>query len=302
MGRGWVVWLWGICCVAGAAEPTADEMAIRKAAASYVMAWQQRDAAKLAAHWAPEAVYISPVSGEKVKGRAAIQAEFARVFQAAGKARLKVEIDSVRFLTPEVAIEDGTAQVIAEEGEPERSSYTAVHVKKEGKWLLDSVRETVLPPPPSSYEQLQGLEWLIGEWADESDHATIHAVCRWSANKAFLTRTFTVIVGDEVNSQGVQIIGWDAAKKQIRSWAFDSDGGLAEGEWKQNGDRWVIHSKNTLPDGRTGSSINTIKPIDEDSFTLQASARQLAGEMQPNLDEIVIRRVVEQSLDQEEGN
>lgn len=58
----------------------ADEAAIRKAVESYVAAFNQADAKKLAGFWLTEAVYTNPLSGEQVVGREAIEKQFAGIF------------------------------------------------------------------------------------------------------------------------------------------------------------------------------------------------------------------------------
>lgn len=272
------------------AATSTDEAAIRKLADTYCVAFDRRDAKALAQVWSPDAVYNSPISGNRVQGRAAIEAEFAGMFRAEGTARLSVKIDSIRFVTPDVAIEDGTASVVRPGEAPSDSTYTVVLVKKENRWLIDSDRETVLPSTPTAYDKLKELDWMVGEWADNDERASVKTVCQWTAGRAFLTRTFSVAVEGQIELQGTQVIGWDPAKKQIRSWAFDSDGGFAQGTWKRDGDRWVIHSVNTLPDGRKGVSTNLMRMIDNDHFGWSSIGREVEGELLPNIDEVEVAR------------
>ena len=268
----------------------ADEAAIRKLTETYCAAFDRRDAKALAELWSPDADYMSPISGKEVHGREAIENEFATMFEAEGDARLSVKIDSIHFVTSEVAVQDGSADVVRPGEAPSQSTFTVVLVKKEGHWLIDSDRETVLPAPPTAYEELKDLDWMVGTWVDDDDSATVKTVCQWTAGRAFLTRTFSISIGDDIDLQGTQVIGWDPVKKQIRSWAFDSDGGFAEGTWKRNGDHWVIHSIDTLPDGRRGVSTNVMRMIDDDRFGWSCIAREVAGQLLPNIDEIEVER------------
>ena len=114
------------------------------------------------------------------------------------------------------------------------------------------------PPPPSHYEQLKELDWMVGSWIDQDENATIQTDCEWTKNKNFLTRSFAVLVGDQVSMSGMQIIGWDPANKQIRSWVFDSDGAFSEGKWKRKDNRWLIQQVGTLPDGKKSTAVNII--------------------------------------------
>lgn len=275
------------------AEPqgrAADEAAIRKLTEDYSAAFDRRDAKALAQFWSHDADYISPISGKEVKGREAIEREFAQMFQAEGDARLKVKIDTIHFVTPDVAVEDGTADVVRPGEAPSESKYSIVLVKKDGHWLIDSDDETVLPTPPVAYEQLKDLAWMVGTWEDNDDSATVETVCQWTAGRAFLTRTFSISVDDQIQLEGTQVIGWDPVKKQIRSWAFDSDGGFAEGTWKRDGDRWLVHSVNTLPDGSKGVATNVVRMIDDDHFGWSCIGREVAGELLPNIDEVEVVR------------
>ncbi|MCG8585367.1 MAG: DUF4440 domain-containing protein, partial [Pirellulales bacterium] len=83
---------------------------------------------------------------------------------------------------------------------------------------------------------------------------------------------------------------WDPAKKQIRSWVFDSDGGFAEGVWSKKDKRWAIQTKATLPDGKTASSTTILEPIDENAFSWQKVGRVIDGEILPNLEAVTIVR------------
>ncbi len=54
----------------------------------------------------------------------------------------KSETHSIRFITPDVALEDGTFErEVAADGS-HQGRYTAVWVKRDGKWLLDGERES----------------------------------------------------------------------------------------------------------------------------------------------------------------
>lgn len=271
-----------------------DEMAIRGSVRAYVQAFERQDAKALAALWSPKGVYVDAESGRRVQGREAIEAEFSRQLKASGKSKLKVAVQSIRLVTPEVAVEDGTASVTNAAGETTDSTYSAIHVKRDGKWLLDSVRETTLPAAGSASEQLRELGWLVGKWIDEDENAVVESEYSWGVNQVFLINRFTVYSGDTIAMQGTQIIGWDAAAKSIRSWAFDTEGGFAEGTWKRDGDRWTITSKATLPDGKRGSAVNVLRRIDDNHCSWQSTARQIDGELLPNTDEIEIVRQEEE--------
>ncbi|QEG35232.1 YybH family protein [Bythopirellula goksoeyrii] len=274
-----------------AEQANPDEAAIRANAEAYVEAYNKRDAKAVAEMWSPDAVYMDPTTGEAVVGQEELTALFEEDFTATPDLKIEVSIDSIDFVSPNVAIENGVATVTVPDQEPAISNYSAVHVKRDGKWLIDRVSESDVPsPPPTNYEQLQKLEWLIGSWVDGDDNSTIVTECQWTKNCNFITRSFAVVVRDEIDLSGFQIIGWDAAAKEIRSWVFDSHGGFAEGTWELEGDQWVIHSKGTLASGEKSSSVNIVVPVDENSFTWQSVNRQVGGQLLPNVEEVLIVR------------
>lgn len=273
-----------------APEANPEESAIRAAVASYTAAFNRGDAAALAALWSPEAVYTNPVTGQQVVGRAEIEKQFSAIFSEAKGAKLEAATNSVQFISPNVAIEQGTAKVVRPNEALEESEYSAVYVKRDGRWLLDRVTEEDVPVVPSRYEQLKELEWMIGTWVDQDENDRIETTCQWTKNRNFITRSFTVAVGDRIDMAGMQIIGWDPATKQIRSWVFDSDGAFGEGTWSKKDNRWYIQSTGTLPDGEKSSSTNIMTYIDENRFTWQSVNRQAGGEVLPNVDEVVVIR------------
>ncbi len=274
-----------------AADRAADLAAIEKAIESYTIAFNAGDSKLLAAHWAPEAVYTNPLTGNQVVGREAIANEFKDIFADLKDIKLTVDVESIRFISPSVAVEQGVATLLSTDGQPQGNSYTAIHVKRNGKWLLDRVTEEEVPVVPSHYDQLKDLEWMIGTWLDSAENDQIETTCQWARNNNFIIRSFKVSVQDRIDMSGLQIIGWDPAAGKIRSWAFDSDGGFAEGTWTKKDDRWVVESNATLPDGKKGSSINIMTVVDANTFRWQATGREVDGTILPNIDEIKVTRV-----------
>ena len=279
----------GLTAAEKAGQQTADEAAIRKAVQSYVAAFQLGDAKALARHWSNEGVYVSP-SGQRFQGRAAIEKEFAAYFAESSGEQIEVSNPTIRFLTPSVAIEEGTARVTQAGEPPVESSYLAVHVKQGGAWRLDSVRETVIPTAPSHYEYLKDLEWMIGEWVDEDGNSSVETVCAWTKNKNFITRSFKVSIKDHIDIEGTQVIGWDPAAQSIRSWMFDSDGGFGDALWSRQGNRWTINASRTLNGGEKASAINVLTYVDDDHFTWQSTGREIDGELLPNIEAVTVVR------------
>jgi len=262
---------------------------IRAAVASYVEAFNKHDAVALAAHWSPEAVYISRSSGERITGREAMEQEFAAIFEQRPDVRLEAKSVAVQAISPNIAVEHGTARVLRGDSEPEETNYTAVYMKRDGKWLLDRISEEAVVVN-SRYERLKELQWLIGDWIDGDGEGAIRIECNWTANNNYITRRYTVSRDGEIQSSGLQIIGWDPKGQSIRSWLFDSDGGFVSGTWTNKNDHWYVQSTATLADGGSGSFTSVFQPIDGDSYTWQKINQIVDGQLLPNLDEVVVTR------------
>jgi uncharacterized protein (TIGR02246 family) len=279
------------------AEHADDEAAIRASGATFIEAYNARDAKKLAALWSPEAVYVDPLTGEETVGRDAIEKVFADAFSDNQDVKLSVEDVSIDFVSPNVAMVRGTAHVTRPGAEPDDSEFTSVRVKQGGQWLIDRVSEVEKEKPlPSSYEHLKELEWMIGSWHDDDPRPSIEIEtdCEFTKNKNFITRSFAVAIGSQVNKSGMQFIGWDPVGKQIHSWVFDSDGGFAEGTWTHKGDKWFIKNTGTLPDGARTSGTNIITQLDENSFKWESVNREIDGQLQPNVEPVMVVRKADQ--------
>src|SRR5262245_17332458 len=251
-----------------------DKAALAKRGEQFVEAFHNGDARGLAALWVPDGDY-TPQTGRALKGREAIEEAFNDFFDEHKGLKLRVNSDSLRFLTPDVAVEDGTTEVIPPDGgPPSRARYTIVHVKKDGGWLLGSVRDAAFAPA-TNYEDLRGLEWAVGEWADEkSDSGEVARVSfAWAENQNFLVSEYATAFKNLTLAGGTQWIGWDPLGKRIRSWTFDSDGGFGEGAWTRDGDRWTIKTTSVLRDGKKVSATNVVTRVDADTITWQSTDR-----------------------------
>ncbi len=47
-------------------------------------------------------------------------------------------------------------------------------------------------------QPLEQLAWLVGEWVNQDENATIRTQWEWAKNRRFLTGSFSVSVGDAV--------------------------------------------------------------------------------------------------------
>jgi uncharacterized protein (TIGR02246 family) len=280
-----------VCSAAEAkkAVAAAEESAVRAAIDSYVAAYNRGDARAVASHWSESGEWISP-SGQRFQGRQAIEKEMQTLFSEEKGARIEVVDVSVRIVSPDVAIEEGTVRVIHRSEPPSESTYLAVNVKEQGHWKLNTVRETEVPESPAASSQLDELAWLVGNWVDDSPDVDDQATITWTKNKTFLTYAFKVSVPGADDLEGTQVIGWDPAAGTIRSWMFDSDGGFGEGTWSKKENTWVVKFNQVLPDGRKASATNVYNRVDGNTFTWKSIGRKIDGEFLPNIDEVKMIR------------
>jgi hypothetical protein len=150
--------------------------------------------------------------------------------------------------------------------------------------------ESTSQPETSSYDYIKVFEWLVGDWKDESKDANITYKYEWDENKNFLKQHFSIIIPDQENLHGIQILGWDPVKKQIRSWIFDSDGGFGESFWSKEGDKWYATTTYTLPDGTIASAIHVFSKVNENSYTFSSESREIGGELLPDVGPFTIVR------------
>jgi uncharacterized protein (TIGR02246 family) len=271
------------------AEVSPEIKAVRAAIKSYTAAFNKHDAKAVAAHWTEDGEFITP-SGNQIRGRANLEKDFAEYFAEAKDAKLELGEPTIQLLSPGVAVEHGSALVVASDRDPIETDYEAIHVKTSVGWKMDSVREKEYVRPQSHYERLQQLEWLIGEWVDADDDAVVETNCRWTKNRNFITRTFKVYVEDRIDLEGTQVIGWDASIGKIRSWMFDSEGGFGVGVWSNRGNRWTVQSLRVLPDGKRGSVTSVNEYVDENTMKLYTVGREVDGELLPNIGPIKVVR------------
>jgi uncharacterized protein (TIGR02246 family) len=229
--------------------------------AAFIEAFNRGDAKAVAAFWTPDATYVDQV-GREHKGRPAIEQLYAKVFAARKGAKLTIDVTSSKQVSSDVALEDGITEVTPAEGGPETvARFSAVLVKKDGEWYLQSVHDSVAQPP-SDAEHLGDLEWLIGEWTGEAEKGESGtASYDWDENENFIVSSFATTVDGVPVVGGTQWIGWDAVDKQIRSWSFYSRGGFGEAVWTKDGNKWLLRTTARTADGKKVSATNIPSPF-----------------------------------------
>jgi uncharacterized protein (TIGR02246 family) len=275
---------------AGAAE---EEKAIRATVEQYVNAFNTADAKALAGALAPEAEFVDD-EGNAVRGRAEIEKVFAKFLEDNKSAKLQVTMGDVRLVAPNVALEDGESVVtVPDKQEQSARRYSMVFVKQDNKWLLASIREfpDAGDEPVDAQEVLKDLDWLVGEWLDESGESVLETACRWSDDKKHLVRHFAVKVQGKDAVKGTQRIGVDPLTGTIKGWVFDSDGGYGESSWfKNGGGEWLIKATGVSSEGEPGSATYLMKPLDKDKVSLKAMHRVTGDQVEPDIELTMVRK------------
>ena len=279
------------------ATATADDAmakereAIAKTAQSFIAAFGKEDAKAIANLWTPDGDYID-LNGRRIVGRDAIAADFAHLFAENDGLTVRIEVRSLQFPTADTAIEDGVTSVMSPTGLPNRAAYTNVMVKKNGQWLLASVREQPFVPP-SNYEHLRPLEWVIGEWVEDTKEPRVSRVLfDFTPDKNFIVAARAVTVGGAVLDNGTQRIGWDPSSKILRTWSFEPDGGFGHGAWTMDGDsKWLIRMSSVLASGSLMTSTTVVTRVDGETITAQTKEIVIDGKSQPDGPVMTMRRV-----------
>jgi uncharacterized protein (TIGR02246 family) len=257
-----------------------EEAAILKAGISYVTAFDDHDAKRVAAHFAPEAEFVDD-EGQVFRGRNEIEDSLTKVFKERPKVSLALEVDSLRVLSPMLAIEEGTSTCTSEGAlAPHVTRYTAVHTKTDGQWLVASVREHGLHGMSGGRLHnlhLRQLDWLVGNWVDEHEDSVVRFNCQMTESGNYLIRDFDVTVAGQKVLSGSQRTGWDPLSGKLRAWTFDSDGGYFEGVWHRNGDDWVLTSRGITSDGQSAAGTAVFTPVDGSTIKWQAVDREIDG-------------------------
>ena len=169
-----------------------DATAIRALLDAFTKAFDRGDAAAAAATYTETAIVVDE-EGNRIEGRAAIRDQYAASFAGNPGTKIAIRVDSLRFLGPETALEEGRTTITPAPGSgaPEITRFTAVYVKDGGQWRQAAVRDE-LAHELAPHDRLKELEWLVGEWVNESQDAVVSTTCTWAKGGNFLDREFTV--------------------------------------------------------------------------------------------------------------
>ncbi|HEY7427626.1 MAG TPA: SgcJ/EcaC family oxidoreductase [Gemmataceae bacterium] len=262
-----------------------DERAVRKASADFIKMVEKGDAKAVAASWTEDGEYIGD-DGTTIRGRAAIEAAYAKAFARNKKLKIEITVESIRFPSKDTAIEEGYAKSYKGNSEyPTASRYSVLHVREGGRWLMALLREW-----PDEGVSLRDLDWLIGTWEAKAGETEVRTAYEWDAKKNSI-RCHITIKGKGRTVTATQVLLKDPRTGQLRSWLFDDDGGFGDAAWTHDGKRWVIAATGVQADGGELTATNILTPVDKDTFIWQSTERKLDGEELPSIQPAKVRRV-----------
>ena len=269
---------------------SAELAAVREANREFARAYARGDAKAVAAMWTESGEYDG-LDAEPLRGRAALEAAYARFFKDNPKATLEARVESVRLLGPRAAVEEGTLRsgLAGEQKRGQETRFSSFLVLEDKGWRFASVREwegEATEPPVS----LADLAWLAGDWSGKGKQGEARLSYTLDENKAFLRSRYSVSKDGTVVRSGTQVIAKDP-NAGLRSWQFEDDGGFGEWSWSRDGDRWVIEGTATLPDGSEETASHLLVPLDKDTFTWQMLGRSSGGVEEPGRPPVKVRRV-----------
>jgi uncharacterized protein (TIGR02246 family) len=290
---------WGQAVAAPPSPPAAreaDERAIREAVTKYQQALERGDAKMLADLWTADGDIVDD-QGQVTKGRENAAGALPTGDPAA-RPVVHVSETSLRFLTPDVAIEDGTVEVTPQgSSTPVKGRFTATWVRQDASWRIAGLRESRLATDAGT-SRLADLEWMVGDWTVTDNAAAqgatagppIEVSVRWNATRTFLLRDMKIAKDGSPATHITQRIGWDPLARQVRSWMFSADGSLGEGVWTRDGDAWIARTISVLPDGSQMSALNIYVYDGRDRCTWRSFHTHVGGEHLPPVNMTMVRK------------
>lgn len=276
-------------------EPSPEIAGLQQAAADFVLAYNAKDAAAIAALFTETGEMTDLRAAETASGRAEIQARYEEIFSAAEVPSVAVEVDSVRLVGKDLAIEDGTVHFTppGADAPAKSTAYTAVLQKGEaGAWKIASTRALAdITGPAGQLAELAAA--LKGDWTAMRDGLRLDLAFGWDGSGNFIAGEMLATTADGEPQTTSLRIGWDAARKTITWWSFDDGGGFAKGDWTTTDDGWLIRTEGSTADGESTSANQSLKPEEKDTLLWTAKDRIVNGEKLPDVELRIVRQTPE---------
>ena len=282
--------LLAVAAVGGRADGPDAADAVRKASAAYATAFNARDFATLADHWAEQAELTE--GGGMLVGRAAISASIRSWLERHPRATLEIEVDGVQLVAAPLARVSGVMRFRSDpDGAPAASRFESLRVLENGVWRLVESRVAACQAAA-----LAELDWLVGTWhAGEGPDGPLVVTTfeQPLGGYALVGRTRAKPPGGTA-IEALEVIHADRDSGRIRSWVFDSTGARAEGLLERDGVTWHQTLVGTPADGVTGSVsrwTRMITPAGGDRMTVHSIDRTVDGTALPDRPPLHFRKL-----------
>lgn len=279
----------GLAALLAVTQMTADdaptriaaEAEIRSQASAFCKAFNQGNAAAAAAFYSEGCEYSSD-SGRKLVGRSAMEAAYTDHFKTNPGESITVDISSIRFPSPSLAIEEGTIETrfAHDAALPHCSQYRAVHVRENGKWLTAITHEWGV-----GQDKLKDLNWLIGQWSAGTQQGVVQLGFEWNDRKNTILTRFSMKQGDKVLASGNGRIHQNG--RGLVASSYQDSGQHGEAIWYRDGNRWIAEDTETGTDGSITRSVNILTRLNDDTFLWRTVQRTIDGVPAP--DEVPIK-------------
>ncbi len=278
-----------------AEEPSPEIAGLQQAAADFVLAYNNKDAAAIAALFTENGEMTNLTGDDTTSGRAGIKARYEEIFAGKDTPQGAVEVASVRLVAPNLAIEDGTFHLDPPgEDTPVRSTnYTAVLQKNDaGAWQIASTRD--LKDVTEAGGQLSALaENLKGDWTCQKDGMRMDFAFGWDDTGKFLIGEMLTTTDDAEPQTTTMRIGWDGSRKTITWWTFDSGGGFAKGDWTPDDSGWIIRTEGSSANGEATSANQHLTFEGKEAIIWNAKERLVDGEKLPDVEMRIVHQAPE---------
>jgi uncharacterized protein (TIGR02246 family) len=272
-----------------------NDEAIRKSAGEFSQAFDKGDAKAIASMWAEHGEYQDD-SGTILRGQDAIEKAYTEFFKEKPSGKIDVEIKSIRFLTPDVAVEEGILHETSDgRNLPSTSLYSAIDVHEDGKWKIAQCREW-----GGGQDHLDDLNWLVGKWKASTKEGDLTISFAWDEKQPILIAKLSKKASESTSGKtgaagamGSVKVGYDPRRGQLHSWHSDEDGGHGEALWHRDGNQWVMNATGLTADGKETSAQNVLARIDNNNITWRSINRRLGGQQVPDTMPIKLTRVTE---------
>jgi uncharacterized protein (TIGR02246 family) len=269
-----------------------EEAELRKTGVAFSQAFNKGDLDALVGFWTEDAEFIRE-SGKTYKGREAIRSLLKASLAENKGSKQSIKATSIHFIKPDVVSAEGVVTVTTPDGETDSGRYAAIWVKRDGKWLISSMRDlpdTTDEDTPEAVTRLKQLAWMVGDWQDKDAKGLVTMSVRWGPHQTFLIQHFTVKTADGKEIQNTQRIGWDPQEEKIRTWLFDSSGGFGTGHLTRRGNTWEEEFEGVLPGGQDTTAVNTWRFVDDNTAEWTSREREVDDAPQQDLHVTFVRK------------